>query len=69
MAKVKKNKNKKGRKKKGGKNPMDMDFSAAENFIPPLNIDFNTGPKGVFDEKLASIGKLNEVSATQKKIR
>ena len=68
MAKVKKNKNKKGRKKKGGKNPMDMDFSAAENFIPPLNIDFNTGPKGVFDEKLASIGKLNEVSATQKKL-
>ena len=56
------------RKKKGSKSVTEMDFSAAENFIPPLNIDFNVGPGtsggGFFDQKisnLSNMGKLNKL--------
>ena len=47
-------------KKKRSKPVSEMDFSAAENFIPPLDIDFNVGPGtsggGFFNEKIASSG-------------
>ena len=60
----------KGKKKKrSGSTPVsEMDFSAAENFIPPLNIDFNVGPGtsggGFFDQKisnLSNMGRLNKL--------
>ena len=56
----------KGKKKKrSGSTPVsEMDFSAAENFIPPLDIDFNVGPGtsggGFFDEKIASLGNMGK---------
>ena len=56
------------KKKRGGKPLSEMDFSAAENFIPPLNIDFNVGPGtsggGFFDQKisnLSNMGRLNKL--------
>jgi hypothetical protein len=61
----------KGKKKKrSGSTPVsEMDFSAAENFIPPLNIDFNTSSGGsVFDDKVANISQLKEPSETQKRL-
>ena len=60
----------KGKKKKrSGSTPVsEMDFSADENFIPPLNIDFNVGPGtsggGFFDQKisnLSNMGRLNKL--------
>ena len=59
-------------KKKRSKPVSEMDFSAAENFIPPLDIDFNVGPGtsggGFFDEKIANISQLKEPSETQKRL-
>ena len=56
----------KGKKKRrSGSTPVsEMDFSAAENFIPPMNIDFNVGPGtsggGFFDDKIASLGNMSK---------
>ena len=50
----------KKKKKRGGTPAHLMDFSAAESLIPPLNIDFNTGPSGFFDEKLAELATLQQ---------
>jgi len=56
------------RKKKGSKPLAQMDFSAAENFIPPLGLDFSVGRDtsggGFFDQKisnLSNMGRLNKL--------
>ena len=63
----------KKKKRKGSTPVSEMDFSAAESFLPALDIDFNVGPGtsggGFFDEKLAELETLQQTVRAQSENR